>query len=188
MAGKQVQFRRGTTTQHNSFTGAEGEVTVDIDKNVLVVHDGTTQGGFPLAKENNPVFTGDLTLATSGKGIVFSDSTRLNSAPVESFSVLFPGTLYIPITEGTRYYAERSISVYEVVAGIGSPSLGENLQFTVSKNGVTVQTFTLISGVYKSLYIFSSTISLVENDYISIEVTSGNGSNLTLKFNYNIVY
>jgi hypothetical protein len=102
--------------------------------------------------------------------------------------VLFPGTLYIPITEGTRYYAERSISVYEVVAGIGSPSLGENLQFTVSKNGVTVQTFTLISGVYKSLYIFSSTISLVENDYISIEVTSGNGSNLTLKFNYNIVY
>ena len=46
---KQVQFRRGTTSQHSSFTGAAGEVTVDTDKNTAVVHDGSTAGGFPLA-------------------------------------------------------------------------------------------------------------------------------------------
>jgi hypothetical protein len=44
-----VQFRRGTTSQHSSFTGAAGEITVDTDKDVAVVHDGSTAGGFPLA-------------------------------------------------------------------------------------------------------------------------------------------
>lgn len=47
---KQFQLRRGTTAQHSTFTGVEGEVTVDTTKDTLVVHDGTTVGGFPLAK------------------------------------------------------------------------------------------------------------------------------------------
>ena len=51
MAAYAIQFRRGTTTQHNSFTGLMGEVTVDTDKKTLVVHDGSTVGGFPLARE-----------------------------------------------------------------------------------------------------------------------------------------
>jgi len=47
----QVQFRRGTTSQHGSFTGAVAEVTVDTDKETVVVHDGSTAGGHPLATE-----------------------------------------------------------------------------------------------------------------------------------------
>jgi hypothetical protein len=46
-----VQFRRGTTAQHGSFTGAVGEITVDTDKDTAVVHDGSTAGGYPLLKE-----------------------------------------------------------------------------------------------------------------------------------------
>jgi hypothetical protein len=46
-----LQLRRGTTTQHSTFTGAEGEVTVDTTKDTIVVHDGTTVGGIPLATE-----------------------------------------------------------------------------------------------------------------------------------------
>ena len=48
---KQLQLRRGTTSQHSTFTGANGEVTIDTDKKVLVVHDGATAGGIPLAKQ-----------------------------------------------------------------------------------------------------------------------------------------
>lgn len=44
------QRRRGTTAQHASFTGLLGELTVDTDKDVVVVHDGSTAGGFPLAR------------------------------------------------------------------------------------------------------------------------------------------
>ena len=47
---KKLQLKRGTTSQHSSFTGAVGEVTIDTDKKVVVVHDGSTAGGVPLAK------------------------------------------------------------------------------------------------------------------------------------------
>ena len=49
---KLLKLRRGTTTQHASFTGAEGEVTIDTTKDTAVVHDGSTQAGTPLAKED----------------------------------------------------------------------------------------------------------------------------------------
>jgi hypothetical protein len=41
----QVQFRRGTTTQNNAFTGAQGEITYDTDVKTLRLHDGSTAGG-----------------------------------------------------------------------------------------------------------------------------------------------
>jgi hypothetical protein len=50
MSNIQVQLRRGTTAQHGSFTGAQGEVTVDTDKNALVLHDGSTAGGKNLSE------------------------------------------------------------------------------------------------------------------------------------------
>jgi hypothetical protein len=45
----QVQFRRGTTAQNAGFTGANGEISIDISKKTIIVHDGSTPGGFPLA-------------------------------------------------------------------------------------------------------------------------------------------
>ena len=41
----QVQYRRGTATQNNAFTGALGEITVDTTNWTLRVHDGATAGG-----------------------------------------------------------------------------------------------------------------------------------------------
>ena len=49
---KLLKLRRGTTSQHGNFTGAEGECTVDMDKDVLVIHDGQTLGGHPVAAED----------------------------------------------------------------------------------------------------------------------------------------
>lgn len=48
----EVKRRRGTTAEHASFTGAIAEVTVDTTKDTLVVHDGTTAGGYPLLRED----------------------------------------------------------------------------------------------------------------------------------------
>lgn len=48
-----VQHRRGTTAQHSTFTGLSGEITVDTDKKTIVVHDGSTAGGIPLAKASD---------------------------------------------------------------------------------------------------------------------------------------
>ena len=49
---KLLKLRRGTTTQHASFTGAEGELTIDTTKDTAVVHDGTTQSGHTLLRED----------------------------------------------------------------------------------------------------------------------------------------
>ena len=49
----QIQLRQGTTTEHNTFKGAVGEVTVDTDKKTIVVHDGVTAGGHPVAARAN---------------------------------------------------------------------------------------------------------------------------------------
>lgn len=56
---RQVQLRRGTTADHESFTGAPGEITVDTDKNTVIVHDGATVGGFPLAREDSNAVVSD---------------------------------------------------------------------------------------------------------------------------------
>ena len=52
---KTLQFRRGTTAELSSVTGAIGELFVDTEKNTLLVHDGTT--GHELVAQD-----GDATL------------------------------------------------------------------------------------------------------------------------------
>ena len=41
----QLQLRRGTTSQNNSFTGAAGEISIDSDLDQIRIHDGSTAGG-----------------------------------------------------------------------------------------------------------------------------------------------
>lgn len=67
----QLKLRRGTTTQHSTFTGGDGEVTIDSTKKTIVVHDGSTVGGIPLAKASDPAATAAKlatarTIATTG--------------------------------------------------------------------------------------------------------------------------
>ena len=66
-----IQFRRGTTAQHGSFTGLVGEITVDTDLDTLRVHDGSTAGGTRLAKYDEVVAaaTGDITSVVAGSGL-----------------------------------------------------------------------------------------------------------------------
>ena len=62
MPAKLVQIRRGTTSNHSIFVGETGEITVDTDKDTVVVHDKATAGGHPLAKE-------DMTNVSNAVGI-----------------------------------------------------------------------------------------------------------------------
>lgn len=48
----QLQLKRGTATQHETFTGADGEVTVNTTTKSLHVHDGVTAGGSALATQD----------------------------------------------------------------------------------------------------------------------------------------
>ena len=65
---KQLQLRKGTATEHNTFTGADGEVTVDTTNKTLRVHDGSTVGGTVLAKVSElPSLVPQATETVAGK-------------------------------------------------------------------------------------------------------------------------
>lgn len=66
----QMQLRGGTTAENLLFTGAQREITIDTDKNTVVVQDGITAGGFPLATEQ----------ALSDGTFYFNDDTAGGSA------------------------------------------------------------------------------------------------------------
>tara|TARA_Y100000114_G_scaffold66092_1_gene60609 strand:- start:1538 stop:3259 length:1722 start_codon:yes stop_codon:yes gene_type:complete len=92
-----LQFRRGTTSQNDSFTGALGELSVDTDKDQIRVHDGSTAGGFALigaastdTLTNKTLTSPVINTGTFGTSIlpVSADGTTLGSASKE-FSDLF---------------------------------------------------------------------------------------------------
>jgi len=66
-----IQRRRGTATQHGSFTGLAGEITIDTTNNTIRVHDGSTAGGHRLAKhsEIESLGAGDITAIVAGAGL-----------------------------------------------------------------------------------------------------------------------
>jgi len=94
MPATQVQFRRGTTIQHNTFTGALGEVTLDTDKDTLIVHDGSTAGGIAelVTKTGSqtltnktltsPTFTGNL----NADNVTIGGTLSYTVAPVSDFT------------------------------------------------------------------------------------------------------
>ena len=48
-----LQIRRGTAAQNDNFTGLAGEITMDTTNKTVRIHDGTTLGGFALARQTD---------------------------------------------------------------------------------------------------------------------------------------
>jgi len=130
-----VKHRRGTTAEHASFTGAEGELTVDTDKKVVVVHDNVTAGGIPLAREDRNQRTIDPFKPGTHSGLSFAYGigiARKDNAVtrVDAGTVLLTdnATNYIEITpEGaisanTTGYTAGKVPLFKVVTAGGTIS------------------------------------------------------------------
>ena len=50
---EELQIKRGTTDKINSYVGKLGEPLIDTNKKTIVIMDGLTLGGHPLAKEKH---------------------------------------------------------------------------------------------------------------------------------------
>ena len=95
---KRVQRRRGTTTEHNTFTGYEGEITVDITKDTAVIHDGSTAGGFPLARQDLNNVSLNISIAdmnivdgTNGQFLQTNGSGTMSFATIDASSTAVGG-------------------------------------------------------------------------------------------------
>tara|TARA_B100000427_G_scaffold275517_1_gene244077 strand:+ start:2667 stop:3125 length:459 start_codon:yes stop_codon:yes gene_type:complete len=73
----QVQFRKGTTSEHAQFTGAVAEVTVDTNKKTAVVHDGSDAGGFELQRARWEVVTTNKQLDCGLRYLLDSSASAL---------------------------------------------------------------------------------------------------------------
>jgi len=74
-----LQFRRGTTAQNNSFTGALGEISIDTQLDTIRVHDGSTAGGFELVQKAATQTLTNKTLAL-GSNTVSGTTAQFNTA------------------------------------------------------------------------------------------------------------
>ena len=84
------QFRRGTTAQNNSFTGAAGELSVDTDKNTLRVHDNSTAGGTELMLADASNATNDPTITLTGAVTGSGTMTNLGSVSIATTATADP--------------------------------------------------------------------------------------------------
>lgn len=86
------QRRRGTTAQHASFTGLNAELTVDTDKKVVVVHDGSTAGGVPLMKQRPALNAQTGTSYT----LVAADASKVVTASnASAITITVPPSVYV---------------------------------------------------------------------------------------------
>jgi hypothetical protein len=143
-----IKRRRGTTTQHSTFTGLEGEVTVDTTKDTVVVHDGATAGGFPLLREdlsnNSNVLTTSNTKTLTNKSIDLSTNTvtgtlsEFNTAVSDATLVSTTGTE----TLSNKTFTSPSINtatisggtVNNAIIGGSQPAAGTFTDLTASGN------------------------------------------------------
>jgi len=131
-----IQRRRGTTSQHSTFTGLAGEITIDTDKNTVVVHDGSQAGGFPLAKYSDVSALGgaDITDVVAGSGLTGGASS--GSATISLDYENLTGNL-IPSANNT--YSLGSLSSVWKDVFVGPGSLYVNGQQVLSDNSGTIQ-------------------------------------------------
>ena len=61
-----LQLRRGTTAQNNAFTGAAGELSYDTATEGLIVHDGSTAGGFEIMPSGSIIAFGGAAAPDAG--------------------------------------------------------------------------------------------------------------------------
>ena len=89
MATTQVQFRKGNTTEHAQFTGANAEITVDTQKKTAVVHDGNDVGGFELQRARWEHITTDQQLVCGLRYLIDSSEGPLSlTMPYEQAGVV----------------------------------------------------------------------------------------------------
>ena len=101
-----VQFRRGTTAQNNSFTGAAGELSVDTTLGTIRVHNGIA-GGNTLASidavqtlSNKTLATPTVTGTLTSTGFI-NTSGNISSTGLSVFGNTRIGSLATPGAEHT---------------------------------------------------------------------------------------
>ena len=160
----QVQRRKGTTVQHSTFTGASAELTVDTTKNTVVVHDGATAGGIPLAKE-----TGSALSATS---LSLPNSTTNGVAYVNGSKVVVAGSTFT--FDGTN------LSVNNITVGKGAGSSSFNTAVGELALGANTSSATNTAVGYNAMKAITTGSGNTAVGAVALTLASDTGNNTAI--------
>lgn len=191
MTAKQVQFRRGTTAEYATFTGAVGEITVDTTAVTARVHDGSTVGGFPLAHAGANTDITSVLLDQTGLEVKGGSANTLTIKPNETLGA--DRTLNIVVNDANRTIdlsGNLTVSSAATISGTssGTNTGDQNVFQTISVSGqsnvvadTATDTLTLVAGTNITITTDSATDSITFNatgpavsngDYGDITVSS----------------
>lgn len=106
------QFRRGTRAENDAFTGAAGEITVDMETRTIRLHDGVTQGGWRIFTQGN----------TLSANAIFFDNSDTDFAGTELQTVLEEADDFINDLQ-TDSHTHTNKSVLDSINDSGSGSI-----------------------------------------------------------------
>lgn len=154
---KQVKIRRGTATEHTTFTGVVGEVTVDTTNHALRVHDGATAGGRVMARADGTNASGTWNITASNvsglvgvanggtgastlTGVVIGNGTSAFTVKTNPSGAFVGTTDTQTVTNKTLgNYTETVFAVVDGVGAVLNPNNGSIQTWTLAANRTPTQ-------------------------------------------------
>ena len=129
----QVQFRRGTTAEHLTFKGADGEVTVDTTLKTVVIHDAITNGGFPVLRQDgtNSQFERGSTTNCALK-FAGDPNTGIISPAADQIALVTGGSSHLTIDANGAATFTGNVQVNGSLSVTGVFDSGENLALIIA--------------------------------------------------------
>ena len=143
----QLQIRRGTSAQVAAFTGAEGEIVVNTTNDSVHVNDGSTAGGFELARADlNNVSDTSLNAALTGNTV---SALTITTLTLGSTAITATGTEInlldgVTATTAELNYVDGVTSAIQTQIDAKAPLASPTFTGTVTADALTVDTNTLV--------------------------------------------
>lgn len=137
---KQVRLRRGTTAEHADFVGANGEITVDTVKHVVIVHDGVTAGGWPSANAT-AIDTTLATLTANAANQAASINTLLANAATQASTLnsLVANAAAQQAGIDAFIIASNATAIFANIAGVQANVTAANVAINLLQGNAVVQ-------------------------------------------------
>lgn len=102
----QLKRRRDTAANVSAFTGAQGELIVDLTNNRITLHDGVTPGGWPAAKLSEVVSATRTNVPDASYNVLNTDRTIAYTALTTARIVVLPAASLFPAGVALRIMDE----------------------------------------------------------------------------------
>jgi hypothetical protein len=136
----------------------------------FLVRNGFEVGDLKINSRGNLTTTGSITGTTGATG----------AAALQNLTAVFPGAISTVV--GTqRMYPRANIAISSVTAWVNSNPT-QTVTAAIRKNGISVQTIVIPTSTNK--ISTPVTILATPDDYLTVDIVSGTGSNLTIRLEY----